>query len=302
MKTAVIGIGSNSVRMLVATIDGHTGLRLRRDRAGTRLFAGLDENNRLNEDAMLYTLQAVHRMASSAREEGVSEIHLFATSATRDAQNGAEFAAMLRESTGLHLEICSGNEEAALSFLGATGRGYCGVIDIGGGSTEVVCGEGENLACAFSCQMGAVRLSRRMPIRCFQDLQPVIRLSRDILHAQLERLPDFRLPAVWYGTGGTFTTLGAMVLQVSWTDRTHLHGTLLPLSRVHEIAQMLADMTVEERKLIPGIQAHRADIIVHGICILIACMEEMQLDAIRVSEFGNLDGYLQKTYALKTLL
>ena len=137
MKAAVIGIGSNSVRMLLAEIANGQGRRLMRDREGTRLFAGLDAQGRLSGESMTQTAAAVRRMALSAREQGAEEIRLFATSATRDAANQGEFAALLRQETGLELEICTGAQEASLSFLGATDGDYCGVVDIGGGTSEV---------------------------------------------------------------------------------------------------------------------------------------------------------------------
>ncbi|MBQ9324342.1 MAG: hypothetical protein IJ246_01080 [Clostridia bacterium] len=302
MKTAVIGIGSNSVRMLVAQIEGDTGIRLRRDREGTRLFSGLDASRMLSESAMEITLQAVHRMASSAWEEGAQYVHLFATSATRDARNADVFAQMLKERTGLSLIVCSGEEEASLSFMGATGKGYCGVIDIGGGSTEIISGEGEELRFSFSCQMGAVRLSRIVPIQSHEDLNVVIAKACEILEERFHPYASVALPLHWYGTGGTFTTLAAMVRGVPWTDRTNMHGTLLTQENVAAYAHMLSDMSVEARKRLPGIQPHRADIIVHGICILLACMQRLSISEIRVSEYGNLDGYLKKSCQLSCLI
>mgnify|MGYP000919314992 FL=1 len=165
MRAAVIGIGSNSVRMLVAEAADGEIRRISRDRAGTRLFAGLDEAGNLSREAMASSCAAVKRMADSARSQGAEKVHLFATSATRDAANNADFAALLKAETGLTLEICSGDEEAALSFFGATDGGDSGVIDIGGGSTEIIIGQGMNIRCSFSCQMGAVRLFQRIPIR-----------------------------------------------------------------------------------------------------------------------------------------
>ncbi len=142
MRAAVIGIGSNSVRMLVAEAADGEIRRISRDRAGTRLFAGLDEAGNLSREAMASSCAAVKRMAESARSQGAEKVHLFATSATRDAANNADFAALLKAETGLTLEICSGDEEAALSFFGATDGGDSGVIDIGGGSTEIIIGQG----------------------------------------------------------------------------------------------------------------------------------------------------------------
>ena len=294
MKTAVIGIGSNSVRMLVAEMDGTEIRRLRRDREGTRLFAGLDEQRNLSIAAMVSSCAAVRRMAESARAEGAEDVRLFATSATRDAANQADFAAMLRKETGLTLEICSGEEEAALSFYGATDGGDSGVIDIGGGSTEVIVGQEMDIRCAFSCQMGAVRLAGRMPIRDHGDLDSVCMVATDILEEQLRQHAALTLPTTWRGTGGTFTTLAAISRGMRWTDRTYLHGAVITREEVLRIARMLADMPLAERKLLPGLQPNRADIIVHGICILLSCMDRLGFDRITVSEYGNLDGYLKR--------
>lgn len=299
MKAAVIGIGSNSVRMLLAEIANGQGRRLLRDREGTRLFAGLDAQGRLSGDSMTQTVAAVRRMAQSAREQGAEDIRLFATSATRDAANQEEFATLLRLETGLPLEICTGAEEASLSFLGATDGDYCGVVDIGGGSTEVVVGQGTRIDCAFSCQMGAVRLFRRLPIASAADVPAVCDLARQILEEELTLYPGLALPEKWIGVGGTFTTLAAMVKGIPWTERTYMHGTLLTRADVRQWALRLADMPLSERLRLPGLQPHRADIVVHGICILLSVMERLNMPSIRVSEYGNLDGYLKRRFGLR---
>ena len=296
MKVAVIGIGSNSVRMLVCEVVGQEMHRLRRAREGTRLFAGLDAGRNLSADAMEKSCAAVKQMADSARAEGCDGLHLFATSATRDAANQAEFSAMLKAKTGLELEICSGAEEAALSFYGATDGGDSGVIDIGGGSTEVIVGHETDVRCGFSCQMGAVRLAGRIPIRDHGDLDAVQIVAADILEDALHHHPTLTMPTTWRGTGGTFTTLAAIMKGIRWTDRTYMHGTVLTKDFILRIARDLADMPIEERKLLPGLQPNRADIIVHGICILIACMDRLGIEEITVSEYGNLDGYVKWKY------
>ncbi len=299
MRAAVIGIGSNSVRMLVAeNVQGEMH-RISRDREGTRLFAGLDEKKCLSQASMEASCAAVKKMAQDARAQGAEEVRLFATSATRDASNRAFFAQLLHEQTGLQLEICSGDEEAALSFLGATDGGDSGVIDIGGGSTEIIVGNGLNIRCAFSCQMGAVRLFQRIPIRDHGDLEAVEQVAADILEEQLLEYPALTMPSHWRGTGGTFTTLAAMVKGIYWSDRTYMHGTVLRPEDVQRLERSLADMTLEERKRLPGLQPNRADIVVHGICILRAIMQRMRIQEITVSEYGNLDGYFKREYMMK---
>ena len=299
-KVAVIGIGSNSVRMLIAEVEPEGFRRLTRDREGTRLFAGLDERGNLNRESMEKTAGAVSRMARSAERIGCGEMHIFATSATRDARNGETFLKMLRERTGSEPEIVSGEEEAHLSFLGATeiapaGK-PCGVIDIGGGSTEIVIGQGARIDVALSCQMGAVRLFRLLSIFRREDMPAVEAAAEGILEEQWQEAWNSRLPGCWIGTGGTFTALAALARGIHWTDRTFMHGTVLQRDRIREIGETLADMTPAERLKLEGLQPSRADIVVHGICILLAVMGKLNIEEIRVSEYGNLDGYIRKHY------
>ena len=295
MIQAAIAIGSNSTRLLVCDCLDVPHVLLR-GREETRLMMGLDAGGKLTAAAMVSTCQAVDRLKQQALRLGAHQVHLMATSATRDAANQADFSALLKAETGLTLEICSGETEAALSFFGATEGGESGVIDIGGGSTEIIVGNDMDVRCGFSCQMGAVRLAGRLPIRDHGDLPAVQQVAADILEESLRLHPALALPSAWRGTGGTFTTLAAMMKGIHWTDRTYMHGTVLTKEFIQRIARDLADMPVEERKLLPGLQPNRADIIVHGICILIACMDRMGMDEITVSEYGNLDGYVKWKY------
>ncbi len=300
MKVAVIGIGSNSVRMLLAEKDQSAIRRLLRDREGTRLFAGLDEEGRLSSESMALTCSAVCRMVRHAREEGVDQPRVFATSASRDATNGEAFLRMLREKAGVEVEILSGREEAELSFYGASAVlnhvEPRGVVDIGGGSTELVIGGSQGIQRAVSCQMGAVRLFRRMPIASREQMIPVEQEAADILQKEFPLDPKDILPEAWVGTGGTFTTLSAIARKVPWTDRANMHGTAVTLTEILEIGRELADMPLEKRMTLPGLQPSRADIVVHGICILLAVMRHLGLEQIYVSEWGNLDGYILKRF------
>ena len=142
MRVAAIGIGSNSLRMLVADVDGGRLLRLDRYREGLRVFAALDRQGNIMADMIGKACQSVETFRRQAAAQGAEQIHLFATSAVRDAANQAAFSQALLEATGLSLEICSGALEAKLSFLGATDGEPSGLIDIGGGSTEIVVGKG----------------------------------------------------------------------------------------------------------------------------------------------------------------
>ena len=298
MQAAVIGIGSNSVRSLVARNNEGVFERLYRGREGTRLFAGLDSNGMLKEESILKTAEAVRRMAEAAREKGTGDLSVFATSAARDAVNGKDFMAAIEQAAGIAPIILTGEEEAQLSFFGASravkDECFCGVIDIGGGSTEIVTGCGDDIESAFSCQMGAVRLFRELPVGCVEDMAPVVKAAGEILEKKLEENGGIRIPETWIGTGGTFTTMAAMVKEIPWTARTHMHGTRVNREEIKEIGGKLAGMPLEERIRLPGLQPGRADIVVHGICILLAVMDRFGIQTITVSEWGNLDGFLWK--------
>ncbi|MBR3494961.1 MAG: Ppx/GppA family phosphatase [Clostridia bacterium] len=302
MKAAVIGIGSNSVRMLVAEIQGNLGFRIRRERVATRLFAGLDAERRLRPEAMEATAAAVAEMARHARELPAASLDLFATSATRDASNAEAFAALLRERAGLEPEICSGSEEAALSYLGAAFPGACGVLDIGGGSTEVVTGADGVPAWSRSFQLGAVRLQRQSPASGPESIPHLRAMAGRLLREGLRELDPAQIPPRWVGTGGTFTVLSACYHSAAWTDRTRMHGTSLSKVWVEAEAQRLAALSIPERQALPTIQPGRADIVVHGICILLACMDCLGLSEITVSDYGNLEGYLKRRYRLAALI
>ena len=290
MQAAVIGIGSNSVRSLVARNNEGVFERLYRGREGTRLFAGLDSNGMLKEESILKTAEAVRRMAEAAREKGTGDLSVFATSAARDAVNGKDFMDAIEQAAGIAPIILTGEEEARLSFFGASravkDECFCGVIDIGGGSTEIVTGCGDDIESAFSCQMGAVRLFRELPVGCVEDMAPVVKAAGEILEKKLEENGGIRIPETWIGTGGTFTTMAAMVKEIPWTARTHMHGTRVNREEIKEIGGKLAGMPLEERIRLPGLQPGRADIVVHGICILLAVMDRFGIQTITVSEWG----------------
>ena len=298
MQAAVIGIGSNSVRALVARNNEGVFERLYRTREGTRLFAGLDSRGMLKEESILKTAEAVRRMTTEIRKLGADDFGVFATSAARDAVNGQDFLDAIEQAAGIPPVILTGEEEARLSFFGASravkDECFCGVTDIGGGSTEIVTGCGDDIECAFSCQMGAVRLFRELPIAGKEDMIPVEKAAGMILDKKLEEQKEFRRPETWVGTGGTFTTLAAMVKEIPWTARTRMHGTKITLEEIRRVGEKLAGMPLEERIRLPGLQPGRADIVVHGICILLAVMDRFGIGTITVSEWGNLDGYLWK--------
>ena len=295
MRTAAIGIGSNSLRMLLAEIIGGELHRLKRYREGMRTFAALDENGNIVPEMIAMACQKVGEFVAEARQAGAETVHIFATSAIRDAKNQAEFIERLERAVQLPVEVCPGELEARLSYIGATGKGPSGLIDIGGGSTEIAMGKGMNVREAVSLQLGAVRLFRSQPITDTATAERALEAAQRVVQSAAAR---FQTPETlqWVGVGGTFTLAAALAQQIPWNEKEKIHQYILSRPKVREILMMLAPMTVEERILLPSMQPNRADIAAHGMAILLACMEELALETITVSEYGNLEGYLKVKY------
>ncbi len=295
MRVAAIGIGSNSLRMLVADVERGRLFRLDRYREGLRVFAALDRQGNITPEMTDKACRSVETFRRQAVECGAERVHLFATSAVRDAANQQAFSQALLDATGLSLEICSGDLEARLSFIGATDGEPSGLIDIGGGSTEIAVGHGTEIQRAVSLQMGAVRLCRLYPIQSAEEANAVVRVARELISPQRDAFLAIRPPA-WVGVGGTFTTSAALVQRIPWNQRERIHGFSLTRESVQAAMEALAPMPMDKRLALPSLQPQRADIVVHGIAILLACMLELDLPAITVSEHGNLEGYLKVKY------
>lgn len=289
MRHAVIGIGSNSTRMVIGdTCEGRVSVT-QRLREGTRLFAGL-EGGVLSEGSMLRTADAVARFVQAAQADNVASLHLIATSASRDAKNGAEFAGLVEAVSGVPLQIISGEEEARLSFIGATGPGFCGMVDIGGGSTEIATGGAGHPLSAASAQLGAVRLQGEVPILLGDGLERAM----DIVQARVRQVYDSAgsAPESWYGVGGTVTCMASIDLQLPAYDREVVNGHVMRRETVENWARRLAYMPAAEREKLPGMLPTRVDIIAHGAVILWGVMEAVGIAKIQASNQTNLDGFL----------
>ncbi len=293
MIHAVIGIGSNSTKFLLADIDEGRVIPLLRLREGTRLFAGLSDSV-LSAESMRRTAEAVGRLAQRARQENAQALHIFATSASRDALNGDAFCDLVEAHTGVRPEILSGEEEGRLSFLGCAGEGYCGLLDLGGGSTEIATGGEGRLVIAVSAQLGAVRLFQEIPSLSGEGLAKAIDLSMKRIAKAKDVWDNRKIPTAWYGVGGTLTCLASMDMALPGFDREAVEGCVLTLDAVKCWAEKLAGMPLAQRLAISGILPERGDIIAHGAAALYGAMLELGISQVIVSNRTNLDGYLQR--------
>ena len=295
MRLACIGIGSNAIRLLIAEWANGQLRAVRRERRGTRLFAGL-VSGALTENSIRSSVDAVAELAKLARGCGAQEIFVFATSAVRDASNGGDFTAQAEEASGTTIEIITGEEEAVLSYAGASFGDSCGVIDIGGGSTEFTLGDGRNVLGAVSLQMGAVRMNAQTPVLTAEDYEATVERCMNIIRRDAQALLACPPRKHWVGVGGTMTTLGAMQRGVPLFDARLCEGMIMSRQEVCAWGRKLARLPMAERRQIMGLMPHRADIIPSGIAILEAVMRSFSMQEMALSAHGNMDGYLKKKF------
>lgn len=285
MNRFVIDIGTNSVRMMKARIDGGRINVIYKTLRTVRTGEGIHSTGRLSEAAMHRTLDALREYVEMT--EG-APIDCFATSAVRDAANREDFIRLVKAETGLHVQVLSGEEEARVGFMGAIGkRGTGAVIDIGGGSSEVICGREGLINYKHSFDIGCVRGKDHFTGDFTSD---------DVKAWAGKVLNDYGVPDLSgqqvYGIGGTATSLAAIALKMEIYDRTKVQGYILGRQDIAELERLLYAMTLEERKALPGLEEKRADIILFGVSILGAIMDAGRANQITVSDMDNLEGFL----------
>lgn len=296
MRVAVIDLGTNSTRLLVAEVDGRVR-ELERESIVTRLGDGVDASGRLDGAAIERVFGVMEGYRQAIDRHGAERVVAVATSAVRDAENGESFRAELCERFGVDARTIPGEEEARLTFLGATAeRGNGGelmVIDIGGGSTEFVVGRGgEQPRFHVSTTLGSVRHTER---HLHDD--PPTAAQLDELSADARRIVEGEVPAEVRGAAtagiavaGTATQLASIDLAASGQEGGRPHGHALALARCRELLAQLAAVALEERRETPGLDPDRAPTIVAGAAILVQGIEAFGLDLIEVSDADILHG------------
>ncbi|GAA2807378.1 Ppx/GppA phosphatase family protein [Kitasatospora paracochleata] len=302
-RVAAIDCGTNSIRLLVADLDPDTGAITDRDRRMiiNRLGQGVDKTGRLHPDALERTFAACREYAEVIAEHGVTpdRIRMVATSASRDAENAAEFTDGVREILGVTPSVVSGDEEAHLSFTGATKELLGGpakppylVFDLGGGSTEFVLG-GEDVQAARSVDIGCVRLTERHFAGSERPTQDQIAAAQADINAALDRAAE-AVPldgdATLVGLAGTVTTVAGIVLDLPEYRSERIHHARLTVDQVREVTARLLTASHDERAAIPVMHPGRADVIAAGSLVLLEIMERTGALEVLVSEHDILDG------------
>ena len=297
-RIAAIDIGSNSVRQIVADVSAAGSIRVVDEmKTMPRLGEGLERTGALGQTAVDAAVAAVQRMVTLSRQLGAARIEMVATSAVRDASNGEEFTARLLRETGLTVRVLSGDEEALLSFRSALahfelGAGRSMVMDIGGGSLEIVLAKDGLIEHVASFPHGAVRLTEKF-------LSPVIRprgvrALRAFVREGLRRaIPakDWRGTRV-IGSGGTFTSLAGIVLSRQGVVARSTHGTRITRIELEHVLDWLQRLQPEERARVAGLNPARADIIVAGLAAAAEVMARFDSREVAASAYGIREGIL----------
>ncbi len=295
-RVAAIDCGTNSIRLLIADIADGKFREVYRNMQIVRLGQGVDQNKAFHPDAIDRTLKAVADFSTEIARRGVSKIRFCATSATRDAANRDLFIDGVNSLLGIKPEVISGEEEAALSFFGATkelhqsGAPYL-VIDIGGGSTEFVFGT-EKVDFAKSQNIGCVRMSERH----FSSLPPsaneIANAQRDIDEAISEaaKLVPITEAQTLIAVAGTATTVAAAALGLNEYDRYSIHLSRVTAEKTHEVAQRFLHMNRQEIAALPYMHEGRVDVIAAGSLVLSRIMELSGAKEFVASESDILDG------------
>jgi exopolyphosphatase/guanosine-5'-triphosphate,3'-diphosphate pyrophosphatase len=293
MNVAAIDIGTNSTNLLIVDADGG---EVTRQIGITRLGAGVDRTGRLADDAIARTVAQLAGYRELLTEHGVEHVRAVATSASRDAANRDDFFTQAEAVIGVRPTLISGDEEGALAYRGAVSDRPDGeyrlVVDIGGGSTELMLGDAE-LRGVTSIDVGAVRLTEAHlhsdPPRA-EELTNAIGAVQDLLDDVERKLPGLAARPMLLGIAGTITTIAAVEVGLPVYDPTRVHGLTLPRSAIEEVFRTLATEPLADRIHNPGLPRERADVIVGGCCVLVALMRSWHIDELVVSNRTLLDG------------
>lgn len=294
-RVAAIDCGTNSIRLLVADAADGVLTELVREMQVVRLGQDVDATGRLALEAIDRTLAATREYAEIIARLGTDRVRFCATSAARDASNAEEFAAAVEAIVGVRPEILSGAEEAQASFVGATlglGGDRALVMDIGGGSTELVVGRGGDVEWSTSLDVGSVRMTERF-LRSDPPTDAETSACAGFLHDTIgAAISDLEPVQTLVGVAGTITTIAAHVLALPGYDSAAIHGARLPVEDVRSACASLAAMSVEQRKALPVMHPGRADVIGGGALILDAVLTALPLATsdLVVSEHDILDG------------
>jgi exopolyphosphatase/guanosine-5'-triphosphate,3'-diphosphate pyrophosphatase len=293
-RVAVIDVGTNSARLLVADVEDGRVSPVERRSTVTRLGRGVDLTGRLAAEAIEDACTAIAPYVAALEDLEVEAVEVVATSAVRDAANGSAFVAELRERFALSPRVLGGEEEARLTYLGASSEQAPTeptlVVDIGGGSTELIVGTGEEISFHTSMQAGVVRHSERHIASDPPTAVELEALAADVRGLIEEAVPTGTTTKTGIAVAGTPNSLAAIDLGLEPYDPQRVQGYVLTLPAIQRMLSQLASTPLAERVEIPGMHPDRAPTIVAGVVILVETMRAFDLEQVQASEHDILYG------------
>ncbi len=298
-RLAAIDIGTNSVRLIIAEANGDGSYRILDDeKESTRLGKNLASSGRLDPAAVEQTVSALRRKLQIAEGYQVSKLKAIATCAVREASDGDDFCERVRSELGLEIEVIGARQEADYAFAGVA-RGFklegknVAVVDIGGGSTEIILASGHIIEEVYTTPLGAVRLTERYGGAQAQDGATFKKLVRRIGRRVRQEIgkPLFA-PHVLIGSGGTFTTLAAMIMATKGMTDLPVQAYEVSRADLRRILNRLRKMPPKVRGNVPGLSVDRADIIVAGLVVIDRIMHHLKVNVIQTHTGGVRDGLL----------
>ncbi len=305
-KIAAIDIGTNSMRLMLCEIVGNSIAKKEKELIVTRIGKGVSKTGLITEKSFIRNIDALKYFKNKADRYGAEEVFTIATSAVRDASNGEAFAADAKSQAGVDVRIISGEEEAELGLKGVMSEienplENILVIDIGGGSTELVLGSKDKIDYSVSIPAGTVRMTEQFvtdnPISSEDTVNMKNKLN-ELFKEPLEYFSKKNIDRV-IAIGGTATTIAAIFHGLSIYDPVIVHNTVINISFIDNTYRMLKDMPVQARWDIKGLQKERADVIPAGIYILQHLIEGLKKDSLIISENDNLEGIISKYILVK---
>jgi exopolyphosphatase / guanosine-5'-triphosphate,3'-diphosphate pyrophosphatase len=296
-RLAAIDIGTNSIRLIVAEpLRGGNYRILDEEKEATRLGEGLSKTGRLDPQAIEKSLAALRRMKQIAEGFQITELKTIATCAVREATNGQEFCRRALDELGIDIEVIGAKQEALFAFASVQrafdlSNQHVAVVDIGGGSTEIVLALGNLVEAVYTTQLGAVRLSEvygdTASAEGFEQL--LVGIDR---HLRKHTKNPVFVPHMLFGSGGTFTSLATMVMASKGQSAMPVRGYLVTRAEVRHLLDRLRKMPIKERAGVQGLSPDRADIIVAGLAIIDRVMDRFEVNTVQVHNRGVRDGLL----------
>ena len=302
---AAIDLGTNSMRLLLCEIENGIFLNKKKEIITTRIGKNLSQSGFMSKEAMELNIEALKCFKKFAEDFGAEQIIVIATSAVRDAANKDIFINKVKNEVGLNITVLSGNEEAYIGMLGVTyglpEDENILIVDIGGGSTEIVLSRNKKIDYSVSIDAGAVRMTERFiksnPIED-KDIESLRITMAQLFSEAIKKIKDLKIDKV-VTIGGTATTIAAIFHGMELYNPGVIHNTVLHLPFLVELLKKLKSMDIKERYQIKGLEKERADIIPAGVFILIFLMEALKKQSFIVSDNDNLEGAIMKFSGMK---